>query len=134
MWSHYANHHRGFCVEYDSREGTKLRTLARLVRYQDEVPSLAASDFTPEKRGDALDTMWLTKATCRAYEQEWRVMMNEGNKPFQAPSEVVSVVFGARMPEPKRILIAHALRHRPAIAFKEARLVEGKFLLEIVEI
>jgi DUF2971 family protein len=134
MWSHYANHHRGFCVEYDSREGTKLRTLAHPVRYQDEAPSLAASDFAPEKNGNALDIMGLTKATCWAYEQEWRVMMTEGNKPFQAPSEVISVVFGARMPETERIMIAHALRHRPAVAFKEARLVEGKFLLEIVEV
>jgi len=133
MWSHYGNHHRGFCVEYDSREGTKLRKLAHPVRYQDEAPSLAASDFAPGKSGEALDAMWLTKARCWAYEREWRVMMNEANKPYQAPSEVVSVIFGARMPEAERIMIAHALRHRPSITFKEARLVEGRFLLEVVE-
>lgn len=132
MWSHYANHHRGFCVEYDCREGTRLRQLAHEVQYEDEVPSLTAADFAPPNNEHAIDILWLTKAKCWAYEEEWRVMTNEGNKAHQAPSRILSVIFGARMPEADRIMISHALRHEPDIEFKQARLKEGQFAIEVV--
>ena len=53
---------------------------------------------------------------------------------FQAPSAIVSVIFGARMPESDRVMITQALRHQPDINFKEARLKEGKFLIEIWDV
>ena len=134
MWSHYAQHHRGFCVEYDSREGTTLRNLAHEVRYQDEAPSLGAADFAAEKRVEAFDNMWLTKATCWSYEQEWRVLMKEGNRSYAVPSDVLSIIFGARMPQSEREMVRNSLQSQPSIAFKEARLVEGQFRLQIVDV
>lgn len=133
MWSHYSNHHRGFCVEYDCSEGTLLRTLAREVRYESKVPSLSAADMTGSNKSEALDSLWLTKAKCWSYEKEWRFMMTEGDKSFQAPSAVLSVIFGARMPEADRILIARALRHEVNVGFKEAVLREGEFIVQIVD-
>lgn len=132
MWSHYANHHRGFCVEYDSHEGTLLRQLAHEVKYEDSVPSLTAADFAPQNNKKAIDVLWLTNAKCWSYEEEWRVMTNEGNKIHQAPSAIVSVIFGARMPEQDRIMVSRALRHQPNIEFKEARLKEGQFAIEVI--
>lgn len=134
MWSHYANYHRGFCVEYDSREGTLLRQLAQKVNYEDSVPSLTAADFAPPDNDNAINVLWLTKAKCWSYEEEWRVMTNDGNKIHQAPSAIVSVIFGARMPEQDRVMVSHALRHQPNIEFKEARLREGQFAVEVVPI
>lgn len=133
MWSHYANHHRGFCVEYDCRDGTLLRKLAHKVRYKDAVQSLSAADFAPPNNDEAFDALWLTKAECWSYEKEWRVMMSEGNKSFQAPSDIISVIFGTRMPEADRVMIARALRHNENIQFKEALLKDGTFLIEIVD-
>lgn len=134
MWSHYAQQHRGFCVEYDCREGTRLRSLAHEVRYQDEAPSLGAADFASEKCAEAFDTMWLTKAKCWSYEQEWRVMMQEGNKSYTAPSDVLSVIFGARMPQSEREMVRNSLQAQPNTAFKEAKLVEGQFRLQIIDV
>lgn len=133
MWSHYANHHRGFCVQYDCRDGTQLRQLAYEVKYEDSLPSLTAADFAPPNNASATDALWLTKAKCWSYEEEWRVMTNEGNKSHQAPSKIVSVIFGARMPEQDRIMVARTLRHQPEIQFKEARLAEGQFEIELVD-
>ena len=132
MWSHYANHHRGFCVEYDCRDGTLLRQLAHEVNYEDSVPSLTAADFAPPNNKHAVDVLWLTKAKCWSYERERRVMTNEGNKVHQAPSAIVSVIFGARMPEQDRLMVAHAHNHHPEIEFKEARLMEGQFTIEVI--
>ncbi len=133
MWSHYGAHHRGFCVEYDAGEGTELRGLVKEVLYSDDAPSLSAQDVT-SKAGGSVEKLYLTKAACWAYEQEWRVIMPQGNKPFQAPSKVLSVIFGARMPDSDRTMITYALRHQSGVALKEAKLVEGKFILEIVEV
>ena len=131
MWSHYADHHKGFCVEYDSGPGTDLRELAHQVRYSNTLPSLSLENFAPSRREDALDTMWLTKAAYWKYEKEWRVMMPKGNRNYNAPSRVRSVTFGVRMSESDRVLVQQSLRHEEGIRFKQATLVDGRFLLRV---
>jgi hypothetical protein len=130
LWSHYANNHRGFCVEYNCREGSEFRKVVFKVNYENTMPSLSAKDFG-ESKEKALDILWLTKAKCWSYEEEWRVMMPEGNRLYKSP-EVYSVIFGARMPESERKMLAETLRHQPEIIFKEAVLAEGEFRIEIV--
>lgn len=131
MWSHYANHYRGFCVEFDCGEGSRLRDIAHAVRYSDEMPSVSAVDLTGPNQGAALDSLWLTKSSCWSYEKEWRVMMPKGNRSYQAPSPVRTVVFGARMPEPERVMVALALRRNDSVQFKEAVIQEHTFSIEI---
>ena len=133
MWSHYASHHRGFCVEYDFGEDTQLKKIAHAVRYSDNILSLSAADLAGPAKSEALDALWLTKAECWAYEREWRVMMPKGGKSYQAPSAVRAVIFGARMPEPDRVMVANALRHEQDLQFKEAVIEEGKFSVAIIE-
>jgi hypothetical protein len=133
LWSHYADNHKGFVIEYDCSEGTELRELVRKVIYQDEMPSVAATDFSALNRERAFDALWLTKAKCWGYEDEWRVMTDKGNCSFTAPSKMVSIIFGARMPDSDREIITRALRHQPEITFKLASLKEGTFLLDIVD-
>jgi Protein of unknown function (DUF2971) len=133
MWSHYANHHRGFCVEYDFNASSQLRMLADKVQYSDEIPSLTAADFDGPNKEKATDSLWLTKASCWSYEQEWRVMMTHGDRAYQAPSSIQSVTFGARMPEADRTMITYALRHAENIQFKEAVLSEQSFIVEVRE-
>ena len=132
MWSHYASHHQGFCVEYDCREGTNLRKMARPVQYMDSVPSLSAADFAPPNNSSAIDAMWLTKAKCWSYEEEWRIInMERGNNLFQMPSKVESIIFGARMPESDRLMIVRTLRYDEDVKFKHAVLKEEQFAIEI---
>ena len=131
MWSHYANQHSGFCIEYDCREGTGLRRLVYPVHYSDDAPSVSAADLMGLEKSAALDSLWLTKATCWSYEQEWRVLMAHGGKSYQAPSPITSIIFGARMPESERTMVQNALRHSGEIDFKEAVLQEGRFRLEL---
>jgi len=131
MWSHYADQHRGVCVEYDCREGTAMRTHLSPVKYEDEMPSLSMSDL---HHSNTFEPLWLTKAKPWAYEQEWRLQWSEGNCSIPAPSDVTAVIFGARMPEAERTMVATALRHQKDIQFKEARLRDGHFLIDIVDL
>ena len=131
MWSHYANHHRGFCIQYDFSEGSRLRTLAQPVRYSDSMPSVSLADLAGANRTEALDSLWLTKAACWSYEKEWRVIMPNGGSSYQAPSPLTAVIFGARMAESERTMVKHALRHNQNVAFKEAVIQDEKFCIEI---
>ena len=130
MWSHYADNHKGFCVEYDFAEGTHLRKLAQPVRYSKALPSLSLANLPSNAKDNFLDICIFTKAKQWEYEQEWRVIMHEGGRSFQAPSSVTSVIFGTRMPLEEKIMIHNALRHKDGISFKHAQLQDDRFAVE----
>lgn len=123
--------HKGFCIEFDCAKGTSLRGLAQEVQYKDEVPRISVADLAGPRKNEVIDSLWLTKARCWSYEKEWRLMMSEGDKEYQMPSEITSIIFGARMPTQDRVTLMNILRPFKNIAFKEAALSEGEFKLEI---
>ena len=133
MWSHYASHHRGFCVEYDFGDDTKLKKIAHPVRYSDNIPRFSAEDLTGPNKIASIDALWLTKAECWAYEKEWRIIMPVGGKSYKAPSGIRSVIFGARMPDSDRVMVARALQHRKELQFMEAVIEEDSFSVGIIE-
>lgn len=92
MWSHYANKHTGFCVEYDLTKCGSLSAKLLLfpVIYTDERATIPMSliDFSnPEKpipgRSDIfLSDMvisLLTKSKIWDYEKEWRIIEMQSN-------------------------------------------------------
>lgn len=130
MWSHYAENHKGFCVEYDFSDGTQLRQLAHPVRYTETIPALSLANLPGDAKNSFLDVCIFTKAKQWEYEQEWRVIMHEGNRVFQAPSKATSVIFGAKMPIHEKVMIHHALRHKAGISFKQALLPDDRFAVD----
>jgi hypothetical protein len=83
MWSHYADHHRGFCIEYDISNLDKAHAFRRNlypVRYHRDLCDLtwwvkelveeASQEFNPE--GPLL--MLLHKFDGWEYEREWRMV------------------------------------------------------------
>lgn len=83
MWSHYADSHKGFCVEYDySSIEVDAKTILPLpVVYSDERPIVswkAVFDNTPENLEDAVVQFTkglLTKDSIWSYENEWRILV-----------------------------------------------------------
>lgn len=76
MWAHYANSHKGICIEFDKShkffnqkksEKDSLRHLAQ-VQYQNERPSLYLSEY------NEFD-VFLTKSNHWEYEEEYRMLM-----------------------------------------------------------
>ena len=131
MWAHYANNHRGFCVEYSRAEGTMLAQESSLVEYSNRMPSLSIADLSPEKSAATVETLWRTKAACWRYEREWRALAPEGNKSYPARAPILSVIFGARMPKEDKELIRQALNGQPNIQLKETYLDETRFALRL---
>jgi len=102
MWAHYANNHKGICLEFDCDNSIFGR--AYKVSY---TKTLNKIDVT-EDDGDLYFNSLLNKTTPWEYEQEYRVLGESSNQisglptvidsAFHYPSEFLTgIIFGARM-------------------------------------
>lgn len=78
MWSHYADRHTGYCIEYCVRAMDLVKNNQGLfaafhVQYSSILPKLCISEalFSPHQ---TLGRMLATKSAEWAYEQEWRLV------------------------------------------------------------
>ncbi len=85
MWAHYANYHKGFCIEYDvkSLPGDDPRSrLLYPVIYSSEVfdatEHLMLGIESQSFNNLRLNMAGLVKATDWAYENEWRLLFSNG--------------------------------------------------------
>ena len=79
MWSHYAQNHTGYCIEYDFEENDMF--------YRHLYPVIYTKDRYAVSKMDMLNenTEWIYRTTCRkadvwAYEKEWRIITANFNK------------------------------------------------------
>ncbi len=114
MWSHYADGHRGFCLEFDTSLPPFSRALE--VNYSDSVPTIDPIDVLVEKYREAdgnelLKAFVLTKALCWSYEREWRLIHEEPNKQYgYGDGPLTGVYFGTAMPAAHKGIICLMLR------------------------
>ncbi|WP_434120395.1 DUF2971 domain-containing protein [Pseudomonas fortuita] len=127
MWSHYAENHKGFCVEYRVDDACVLKKLAQPVRYTDTYPSLSLKNLPGDAEENFIDVCVHTKAKQWSYEREWRALAPTGGKLYQAPAQVSAIIFGARMSGVQKREIHELLRFIPGIEFREAYVREDVF-------
>ncbi len=139
MWSHYADSHTGFCLEF-LRTKDNLMSGSETVNYPDdnEYPDLR----WPRTKVETFETakrIVLTKAKHWCYEQEWRMIdrpdiatENYVGHERQVPDNLLTgIIFGVRMPKENRNVIRKVLAGKD-IKYKEAVLKKNRFELEIV--
>lgn len=91
MWAHYANGHRGLCLEF----ATSIEEFfgrAQPVVYSDE-----RSIFDPrEPETNQVEKVVLTKSEHWTYELEWRIVEHQkGEGPYKFPAETLTgIIFG----------------------------------------
>ncbi|GLT01007.1 hypothetical protein GCM10007897_23980 [Sphingobium jiangsuense] len=111
MWSHYADEHRGICLEFDTSELPHKHLAA--VRYDGE-RSIKASDIYAWKIGGdkeagkrAFDMHFYSKAPDWKYEQEWRDI---GDKPGECGDyRITGIYFGFRCDYAVKVAIVKML-------------------------
>jgi len=111
MWSHYADEHRGICVQLDA--SADLRNLfAEPVEYSNTYPVMASLFRPREERKDVLP--FLRKSEHWAYEKEWRLMdVHHVNEPRQfSPQALTAVIFGLRTPQQDKDYVLRLLDER----------------------
>lgn len=99
MWSHYADEHRGICIEYDTRDQNHPRLdqinykAPRAVKTSDLWRWKARNDDKAKKR--VIDTYFYSKSSEWRYEKEWRdVSEKSGVK--GVPFRITALLFGLR--------------------------------------
>ena len=107
MWSHYANNHKGFCIEYGVRAMNVLDEPEFgqfYVQYASELSKICVSEalFAPHQ---VMNRMIGTKSADWAYEKEWRLVHFEKKAELaDLPTgiEISALIAGFKM-EPKDI-------------------------------
>jgi DUF2971 family protein len=93
MWSHYANDHKGICLEF-ANNNFFIRH-ARAVRYEKNYPVWTPQSYGPGKDANILDLI-LTKAMDWCYEREWRIIASAREGPTKLHNhDFVSLPLGA---------------------------------------
>jgi hypothetical protein len=127
MWSHYADSHKGYCIEFEGNEVISFLNKAKKVTYQKKLPVLNFFDST------WLNKALLTKSNCWEYEEEWRIISVEGPGLYELPNGVIaSVILGCQMPENhKNKIISIVTNSKKKIQLYQAIKKEFEFGLDI---
>ena len=102
LWAHYANSHRGFCIEYDLYElqnGYSNEDLyAFQIKYSSRPPQLSLSDITSGDTLNAIKKVAGFKSKEWKYEEETRIVFDKPKLRHYHPKAITGIYFGLRMP------------------------------------
>lgn len=141
MWSHYADSHRGFCIEYDYNSLTEdeMASLPLPIVYTKERPLLtwkAALDNTPENISEATAQITLgllTKDNEWKYENEWRILVSsKGSTEFKMP-KISCIYLGVAISDENKAKILEIAK-RKNILVKQMKIDRGMYDLHAATI
>ena len=93
LWSHYADGHKGICLEFDTSFDPFPKAMK--VNYSYNFPLISPMRLLDESDEFDDETMkpLLTKYECWDYEREWRLFHHEPNKPYGYPVDALKAVY-----------------------------------------
>ena len=129
MWSHYADGHKGFCLEFEAKTDNSFLRRAFKVKYRNKMPK-----FSFFKKDEWIHEFLITKSGRWCYEKEWRIIDFKGPGIYQLPDGVLSgVIFGCRISEPDEKRIASWLNKRKKkIRVYRSQTKKREFSLDII--
>lgn len=91
MWSHYADHHKGFCLEFktDSEPFQKVRQ----VKYSEQMPAFDLMPMLCDQDSEQVIDLFCTKSLDWQYEREWRAIHKEAGTAYTYPSDALAGVY-----------------------------------------
>lgn len=143
MWSHYADHHRGICLEFDARQSSFQ--IAAKVEYMERPPSINLLDRS-SWFDTALKTL-TTKSWDWCYEEEFRILarnipdMTGSPIPIVAddflafePHALTGIIMGSRADEEAitKIISQHA-ELASTLVVKKVTQLPHRYMLSIQE-
>jgi hypothetical protein len=130
MWAHYADGHRGFCLEFNASD--EPFSNAQQVIYSEEAPRLKPAHLLSESEDDdMLRATLLTKSHQWSYEGEWRLIhaTPRTGRRYDAP-QLTGLYFGAAMSPAHREILRRILRDTDTQLY-EMSVERGTFGLSI---
>lgn len=132
MWSHYADSHRGICIEFSIERCATLHQVLP-VRYSSKVPRF---EFFLASIEEIAFAAMLTKSDHWSYEREWRLVevgKSSCNVPFD-PAALTGVIFGCNCPAEHRGRVRAWLEVWPSpVQLFQARLTKGEYGVQVAD-
>ncbi len=132
LWSHYAEQHYGFCIEYLFDESIlrhddfKNKTISRLMRIVYNSPNKSIS-FDASDRSLNTQLGFMTKSHEWEYENEVRLIQYKANNgqvreqyELEGASKIVAIYFGYRCPESNIEIVKKLLADKDVKFYKMA--------------
>ena len=111
MWSHYAENHTGFCLEFDA--SNEFFSNVRKVDYIQSPTVVSARSLlcsTNLQRWDTIESIVCTKAECWSYQKEWRLLSRQAKvAKAYAASALKAVYLGTKVSDVNKGKIAGAV-------------------------
>jgi hypothetical protein len=110
MWSHYADSHRGICIEFDLNAAFEYWRRVLPVQYLHHYPYVLGTEISVSE----LSAIYLSKSTQWTYEKEWR-FINELKTPglLEFPEESISgVILGLNISQENTALVKEWIKYR----------------------
>lgn len=112
LWAHYANSHKGFCIEYDlDKLDTFLADDIRFridVAYQVNKPTISPDEPIETK----IEKAFSTKSLAWTYENEYRLIFSSYGLKQIAFEAIRAIYFGLNMPLAERNAIVNGLKNK----------------------
>lgn len=119
LWSHYGQGHRGLCLEFDT--AASLFGKIQKVEYVDKVPEIDLADMLLGDSSQVLSGL-LTKASCWAYEREWRTIYASAETLYHYGVDALTCVYlGAALTDTERDVIRQLLQGTPTKLYQMRR-------------
>ncbi len=137
MWSHYANHHRGICLEFRTNVEDSIFRKAQAVTYTDEYPQLDLLKIIQDEKFREASPWMLTKSSCWSYEREWRILDFENDPGIRTfpPTCLSAVILGCCIPTNEKKKVLRWIRAFPTpVRILQAKKSNTHFRLEIAEV
>jgi len=132
MWSHYADEHRGICIEYDTRDQGHPRLAAvhyrapRAIKTSDLVRWKVRDDEAA--KGRVLETYFYAKSGEWRYEKEWRDL-RDASGVTEVPFRTTAIHFGLRCDPAVTTSVVRLLSDQPQIKLWGIRPKQDTFML-----
>ena len=106
MWSHYADSHKGFCIEYDvsnlKKELPKYTTI-RQVRYENSLPIDLKVLFNTDEYFHSILDMCALKHKDWEYEKEYRILSHQDDDFITLP--ITAIYLGKDISDSNKLII-----------------------------
>lgn len=131
MWSHYADYHRGICIEFKTTGGKLFGCDMLNIDYDEKYPKFNVYDDMNLER---VRKYVCTKSLGWGYEEEWRIFYRETGCQYFSPGdeEISGVILGARISKRNKALVLKCLSETNCKAkLYEAHECKDRFGLDI---
>jgi len=106
MWSHYADHHKGICIEFKTTHGKLFGCDILNVEYDVKYPKFTVCDDANE---EFVKRFARTKFSDWSHEEEWRIFYRETGCQIFPPEEISGVILGSRISKKNKEFVLKCL-------------------------